>query len=1063
MANERWTPSQKSAIETLDKNLLVSASAGSGKTSTMIERVLRMIISGKANVDEMLICTFTKKSANDMKEKLYRSLCARRSENSAVIERNINLLPIADISTLHSWCQKIIKSYFYVIDVDPGFDVIEDVEAKALLSLCVDEVIEEELQRGEEGFMNLYESLCMRDNKAPLKEIITKLYDFAMTQPNSEQWLDGSTKYYDGSFEKIRNSYFDSEKRALMKEIDECMKYATDDKFYADMEQVREALISGVCDLKIIRNKESEPLKSQGANVKTKVKAYCSDLAKTQPAPISPMHAKAFCKMVKATIKKYRDEKDKKAKLDFSDLEHYALEIINDERSNKDICSRYKYVFVDEFQDINPLQERILRALKTEQNSFYVGDLKQSIYAFRNCDPKLFEDLLNNYEDKNFAKPIDFSVNFRSAKKIVKFVNDVFNPLMTQEFGSVDYKKCPLVGMKEEEGEVGIKIYKKKASLAVSEDYDFSSVSDEVDNVLFAREIVVDINEKIKAGAKYNEIAVLSHKRTGIASAVYDELKRLGIPVCMNDKDYFTSHPYLRFLIEFLKYVDNMNDEIAFVGVCNNEIFGVTENELARTAKSGDRREGFMQKVRRYISENDDELSKKYAHAIDFANRYSEYSAFLSVGELLGKFIVETDYFNRTLASYGAVGAGVLSDFLDNANSCIYGDTVENYLRYIEDGADSYSVKAGEDCVSILTVHASKGLEFPYVYLVGCDEPKTSRIGKCLYHKDLGIALETLNMQDKRFEENPLYNLCKLIKTKEEKEEHARLLYVALTRAMKGLYIYAKAGETKKANIFSEPPVPPSSDNFFGWMGQQIVENGFEVVEGIDEYSASVFSSKEKVYKSADENVVKTLFEYFENEPKFITSPLKTSVTARAGEGLDLDLIYKQIDEIEKRFEGNRGNNNENEGVSALQRGTVFHKVMEMSNFDLDFFTSFENSRAHYCDYDFMPWDMLQLEKAFYKIKEIAKTYNLYREKEFIYNDDGVLVQGVIDLLAIKENHALVIDYKTTSMRYLDHEKVLQSYKKQVEIYAKATSEILGYTIDNVLLYSFELGDFIEL
>ena len=1060
MANERWTPSQKTAIETLDKNLLVSASAGSGKTSTMIERVLRMIVEGKANVDEMLICTFTKKSANDMKEKLYRSLCLRRGDNSEVIEKNINLLPIADISTLHSWCQKIIKSYFYVIDVDPGFDVIEEVEGRALLNLCVDEVIEEELQSGEEGFMNLYESLCMRDNKTPLKEIITKLYDFAMTQPNSSQWLDDSTKYYDGSFEKIRSKYFESEKRALLNEVDECIKYASDDKFFADMEQVREALLSGVWDVKIIRNKEVEPLKSQGANVKAKVKAYCSDLAKTQPAPVSSLHAKSLCKMTKATIKKFRDEKDKRAKLDFSDLEHYALEIINDERSNKDICSKCKYVFVDEFQDINPLQERILSALKTEQNSFYVGDLKQSIYAFRNCDPKLFEDLLTNYEDKSFAKPIDFSVNFRSAKKIVKFVNDVFNPLMTQDFGSVDYKACQLVGMKEEEGEVGIKIFRKKPAEPVSEDYDFSSYSDEADNVLFAREIVVDINEKINAGAKYNEIAVLSHKRTGIACAVYDELKRLGIPVCMNDKDYFTSHPYVRFLVEFLKYVDNMNDEIAFVGLCNNEIFLVTENELVRTAKYGDRSECFMQKVRRYTKENDDELSAKYLRAIDFANRYSEYSAYMSVGELLGKFIVETDYFNRTLASYKAEGASVLSDFLDNVNSCIYGDTIENYLRYIEDGADTYAVKASDNCVSILTVHASKGLEFPYVYLVGCDEQKSSKTGKCLHHKDLGIALETLNMQEKKFEDNPLFNLCKLIKNKEEKEEHARLLYVALTRAMKGLYIYAKASDTKKANIFSEPPVPPTADTFFGWMGQQIIEHGFEVVEGIDEYSATRVKNAEKVYKTPDENLLKTLSDYFKNEPKFNTSPLKTSVTARAEEGLDLDLIYKQIDEIVKRFEGN---NNENEGVSSLQRGTVFHKVMEMSNFDLDFFTSFENSRAHYCDYDFTPWDMLQLEKAFYKIKEIAKTYNLYREKEFIYNDDGVLVQGVIDLLAIKENHALVIDFKTTSMRYLDHENVLQSYKKQVEIYAKATSEILGYTIDNVLLYSFELGDFIEL
>ena len=702
--------------------------------------------------------------------------------------------------------------------------------------------------------------------------------------------------------------------------------------------------------------------------------------------------------------------------------------------------------------------------MKSSSNSFYVGDLKQSIYAFRNCEPKVFEGLLKNYEEKGFAKPIDFSINFRSAKKIVKFVNDVFNPLMTENFGSVNYKKCQLVGMKEDEGEVSIKIYKKKPVQDVYEDYDFESADYEEDNVMFAREIVLDITDKIKNGAKYNEIAVLSHKRTGIACEVYEELKKLGVPVCMGVKDYFTTYPCVRPLIQFLKYLDNMNDDIAFVGVCNNEIFSVTENELARTAKSRDRNESFVKKARRYVKENDDELSVKYERVIEFANRYYELSAFMSVGEILGKFIVETDYFNRTLANYGSDGVGVLSDFLDSVNSCVYGDTIENYLHYVSDGADTYSVKAGEECINILTVHASKGLEFPYVYLVGCDEQRSSRMGKCLYHKDLGIALETLNLQEKKFEENALYNICKLIKIKEEKEEHARLLYVALTRAMKGLYIYAKASETKKANMFSNPPAPPDSDTFFGWMGQQIIDYGFTVVEGIDNHSLDTARNKERVYKTPDDSKVKVLESYFENEPKFNTSYLKTSVTARAIEGIDLESIYNHIDvRDEEVVKNERYNVGEISTVSSLERGTVFHKVMEMSDFTADFNSSFEKSYDSYCNFAFTDSDMQQLETAFNKIKEIAKASNLYREKAFVYNDNGVLVQGVIDLLAVNGEVATVIDYKTTSKTHLNNEKVILSYKNQVEIYAKATREILGLKANKVLIYSFELGDFISL
>ncbi len=1087
MSNKvKWSGKQLDAIELRDKNLLVSASAGSGKTSVMIARIIDLIEKDNAQLDKMLISTFTRASALDMKEKLYEKLLEKRNESAdpKKYDEQISLIPIADISTIDSWCVKLVRNYFYAIDVDPGFEILDDLESDAMLMIAIDTALNQFLNSANnEDFLVLYESMYHRRSDRTFRELISKVYEFAMTQSNPEEWLKNSLNYYDGSYAKVRDEMYAEEKQGLLAECDEMINTLSAIGATKAKEKMQAFAFSLQADEKpsSLSYADTDPfVRTKMEKLRDKGNAFIAKIADLSNEPINSAYAKQIVEFTLAVKKAFEEEKAKKAVMDFSDCEHKAYELLCKEDILEDVKKKYDYVFVDEYQDTNPLQEAIVSKLKKGGNMFYVGDIKQSIYAFRNCDPKIFKDHYDNYESYGFAEPIDFVTNYRCGQKIIDFVNEVFVPLMTKNFGGIDYSKYMLQGFeKTKEGEVKATIFKpvEKAG-AVDCDYDIYNKND-VSNVeklsyTIAEDIAKTIDkikkkkeeEKKKENKKkeedesiFSNIAVLTPTRNPLAGKLYEMLNQLGIPTHMTKELYFSSNPTIRYILDILAFINDNENDVAFVSAITSSFFNITPSEILTFSKNSKKKYSIASSARWYASNNDDELSQKLKYVFEFFDKYYNYSMFMPVKDTVSKIIVELDYFDKIIRDKGIKEADMLTMFLDSLNSCPYADTIESYLKYVNDGGDKCEIKPDSDCINIMTIHASKGLEFPYVYFIGSETQNKHNSSLCLTDKQLGLGIKTLNTNDKMYEENALYSLMKEISEKKLLEEKARLLYVALTRAKEGLYIYASAEKTKNS-IYDGYPI--DSDTMLGWMSEAIIKLPFKTVDGADVefngiHNKNIYNSSD-VIKLADEEFVTALQARFDKMKEVYASMsndlLKTSVTQIASEWAESDSEQlPQVDE-ERAYKPKSKED-------PIKKGNAYHKTMELLDFNLDFEDAYSKvESAGIADFELVKKEKIHL--AYNAVKPLLENGKAYKEKSFIYNEGSRLVQGIIDLLIIRDGVATVVDYKTTSAYSLSQEKTMLEYEKQIAFYAKAASEIIGLKVDKVELYSFEKDSFID-
>lgn len=1077
----KWAPVQLKAIESRNENLLVSASAGSGKTTVMIGRIIDLIKKSGASLDKMLICTFTRASASDMKEKLYKNLLKMRGESDDPkrFDEQISLIPLADISTIDSWCVKLVRNYFYAIGVDPAFEILDEKESDAMLMQAIDDALGEALSKdNNEDFLVLYESMYSRRSDSKFRKLIAQVYGFAMTQANPEEWLKNSLKYYDGSYASVREELYEKEKRGYLAECDVLLKRVAGfgvAKAFNCVQDLSTAL-SQECELPTMSYKDIDSATAgKMRKLRDKIKKFLDKKQSLNYDPIQTNYAQQIVDFTLAVIKNFEADKERKAVMDFSDCEHKAYQILCNDDILQDVKDKYSYVFVDEYQDINPLQEAIINKLKKEGNMFFVGDIKQSIYAFRNCDPAIFRELYDNHKAYGFAPPIDFVTNYRCGQNIIDFVNEVFVPLMTKDFGGVNYSDYQLTGFDGTgKGEVRATVYKPTQKAEFVEcDYDINVEEDADNTEKLAETIICDIAENLdkireemqkkeksdddeeKERTVFSNIAVLTPKRNELTSVLYEKMKERGIPVHIAKELYFSSNPTVRYILDVLTFIDDNEDDVAFVSTITSPYFAITPKEVVLLCKERNADYSVSSYARWYADKKNDELSQKLKHVFEFFDKYIEKSMFMTVKDTVSEIIVEMDYFDNIIRNRGVKEADKLAMFLDSLNSCPYADTINNYLKYVLDGGDKCEIKPESDCINIMTVHASKGLEFPYVYFINSEAQVSNHDnGTCLTDKELGLCIKTIDEENKTYEDNALYTLMKEIADKKLKEEKARLLYVALTRPQIGLYIYASVKETKTNNFYDNVPI--SSDTLFGWMSEAIIKLGYKTVDGNDVKIEKKKSNKDIIdVKNADEKYVNKLKERFDKMQEIYSlqssDSLKTSVTQIASE--ETEDMLPQMDE-ERSF---RRKSKED----PVKKGNAYHKTMEILDFSLDFEQAYEKvENAGILDFELVKKE--KIRSAYNAVKPLLENGKAYKEKSFIYNG-GKLVQGIIDLLIIRDSGAIVVDYKTTSLYSLAQEKTMLEYQIQVGIYAKAVSEIIGLNVEKVMLYSFEKDDFIEL
>ncbi len=1110
------TKEQQRVIEHEKGNILVSASAGSGKTFVMIERLIRLILEKKTSVKNILCVTFTESAAAEMKEKLKKAIIKKINEGEDLTEELLDV-ETADVCTIDSFCARLVRKYFFEAGVSPDFKICDEKQASVLKSESIDKTFREFYESGDKDFLMLLTRHGKYRSDRDLKALVLKIYEFLQNSAEPEEFIKECIGFYQRDFSTIKESY----KQAIIKRISPLYEHAEElyqaskrlefDSAIVILDQVLR-VFSDIVNKDIYAIKEHADLKislSFGRNlsqeqkeVREEIKGLCAkilpiiqDVIKHLTTPTEDeqkakdiiYHLECIFKVVREFTKNYSEEKLEENLLDFSDLEHYALKILSNPQTKEMISENYDYIFADEYQDVNGVQEELFSRLSRD-NLFVVGDVKQSIYGFRGSMPEIFLQKEKHYEATNQAT-VRLNHNFRSSKAVLDMVNEIFSFSMTESIYGTDYLSTAMlvpggVYIEEAPGRVQLHLLekeeRKKKEKPDSKVYnlldDLKGLADKsVGNIAFLIDKIVreelgktyyDAKEEKFREISYSDIVILNKNSDNeyVYTLVKDLLK-LGVPIASKVSENICTYPEIEILINLLKLIDCKDQDFPLVSVMKSPIGNFTEEELMdiallyRQAENFDRKQSRFFLAYLYALENAPSPLKEKLVALD---KYIEELRFLAdftgASGILEKAIDDCN-FESYIIIKGRVEEKLarLNLFLSiGAKDRIY--TVSEFLDLIQNSPDTFTMTppANEDSVRLMTIHASKGLEFPVVIVCGLEKAsnKISQYEEVLKDLQLGLAPKTYHDQDKEVEENIYRGVFKEKLRIERIKEDLRLLYVALTRASYSMHVTLEAKGDIRKDVFR------GAYKFSDYIPKSL--DAVEVEREELDRQVDLREPRKVLISKGDEEKSKEIKESIEFAYPFKAStilPIKCSVTGA-------------LDESEKVYEFNK----EFIGQSSIELGTLAHKILENINFDGVLDGNFNSQVEDMIENKILSreevgrLDLLRLESAVNGFAPYLKGKTLYREQPFIAKVDAdkiyknqeeqVLVQGVIDLLAVEQDCASIIDYKYSTMT---SSSLKEKYSLQLELYALAVEKVLKLKVKKKILVNILTGECIEL
>ena len=858
----KYTKEQEQAIFLKDKNIMVSAGAGAGKTRVLVSRMAELIMDEEHPIeaDRFLVMTFTNAAASEMKERIRLDLEERLSKNpeNRYLKKQIRKIKQADISTVHSFCNHLIRTHYNELSVDPSFRIGEEGELFLLRQQAVEELLEEAYNSARESFIKFVEAYAPGKSDKILEEMIGDLYHFSRSFPNASFWFEqtkqealqlAQAKEWNESptvrllFSKAKQELLQVQEELvdLLKDIDEgevpekysnilqdilgyvesLSKTESYDEYYTALSHKSVSAFPRAAKkekewenyerVKEFHHEVKELIQKQKDTVFT---APAKELQR-EAAMIYPL-LEEYITLTQRFEEIYLERKKEKNVYDFDDLEHFALELLveyYDEEGKahpsekaKTLSKKYKMIFVDEYQDTNLVQETILEMLSNKENNtlFTVGDVKQSIYRFRQARPDLFLRRNEKYTSFEEGVSIELRDNFRSAPGVLQFTNYIFSHLMEKEFGGVDYNEKTALRA----GKGG----------PMSEDREFSEIQlflkDSVpaleempEDVLIESALIAKrIQKLVEEGYQYGDIVILLRSGAGRMEQMSEFLEGVGIPVsCENKTGYFHTRE-ITVMLNYLSVIDNVYQDIPMAAVMLSSIGDFTEEELVklRILVQEPIREQYTlyDLMRLYMKEGTEEVLRNkvrhfYSNLLYFRRQKKEQP----LGVLLWDIYQRTGfYYDVQLMPDGAKRKENLLMLLKKAED--YEKTVFKGLfyfnRYMEQ-LKSYEIEMGEagsgmeneNVVKIMTIHKSKGLEFPVVFVSGLSK-KFNRMDlnkQMICHPEIGIGLECVDTI-LRFHHPSLMKKAIQEKVwKDTLEEEMRILYVAMTRAKRKLIL----------------------------------------------------------------------------------------------------------------------------------------------------------------------------------------------------------------------------------------------------------------------------------
>ncbi|RHW43160.1 helicase-exonuclease AddAB subunit AddA [Neobacillus notoginsengisoli] len=894
----KWTSDQWKAIVAKDTDILVAAAAGSGKTAVLVERMIRKIVSADdpVDVDQLLVVTFTNASAAEMRNRIGEALekAINDDPESRHLRRQLSLLNKASISTLHSFCLDVVRKYYYLIDVDPGFRIADETEAQLLRDEVMDALLEEEYgTKGNEPFFRLVDTFTSDRNDEALQEITVALYDFARSNPNPDKYLDGVVSMYDTSgMEKIEElPFIDALLFDIQLQLNSARQFAEKalevaklpdgpaahaDAFTSDIHLIDgllaaandswESLYTAMQSIKfagaatIRKGQCDEELKKKAGKYRDKVKRIVNGLASElfSRKPESFLHDMEEMKPVIETltglVRKFSDRfeaaKKEKGLVDFSDLEHYCLDILvqNEDEAGNLLPSaaalsyrdQFREVLVDEYQDTNMVQETILKLVSGGSgevgNLFMVGDVKQSIYRFRLAEPNLFLGKYNRFskDAPEEGLRIDLARNFRSRKEVLDATNYLFRQIMGVQVGEIEYgedaelrlgadypaEPFPVELIMIDQGrnsEPDDAETDTDSELLDAEELEQSqlearTMAAKIKEIISSGQPVYDAKTKTSRPVRYRDIVILLRSMTW-APQIMEEFKQQGLPIYANLSTGYFQATEVAIMMSLLKMIDNPYQDVPLAAVLRSPIVGLDEEELA-IIKLQDKKGAFWDSVMAFCKKNApaewEGLHEKVCRFTEQLEGWRTLARQGSLSELIWQLYRDTGFYDFAGGLPGGKQRQAnLRALYDRGRQ--YEETsfrgLFRFLRFIERmmdrGDDLGAARAlgeQEDVVRIMTIHSSKGLEFPVVFIAGIARSFNMMDIRKSYmlDKEFGFATKYIN-PEKRIAYPSLPQLAfKRKKRMEMLAEEMRVLYVAMTRAKEKLYLLATLKDADK-------------------------------------------------------------------------------------------------------------------------------------------------------------------------------------------------------------------------------------------------------------------------
>lgn len=1195
-----WTKEQEDAIYKKNSNILVAAAAGSGKTAVLVERIIQKILNDGIDIDKLLVVTFTNAAASEMRERVLEAIYKKIDEEpeNKELQKQVILLGKADICTIHSFCLEVIKNNFFEIDLSANFRIGTEEEIELLKQEVIEDVFEELYESEDENFAKLVNTYTGYRGDEALKDIVLKIYRFMQSAPFPNEWLiekinafkaDEKNKDFSKSIwgevliESLKEEIIDgiNSLKIIQSKIE---KYIELEKYYltivSDIE-ILETLYekteiswdeaykfvneikfkSWPVDRKITLDAKDEAKKARDT-VKNKLMKNAKETlvydSKNAYNDIYKMYE--ILKILKEVIlefdKKFKLKKRERNIIDFNDIEHYALKILvkKDKNGNyipTEVAKKYQQKFeeiaIDEYQDSNEVQEYILKTVSRGNNLFMVGDVKQSIYKFRQACPELFLDKYEKYSLDGNEKGLKIQLfkNFRSRKNVLDITNTVFKNIMSRKLGDIEYNETEFLNLGADFDETKKDILGKAELniIELKEDYDEEEQDEilkenkyiekeEVEAKLVANKIEEIISSKVKVKDKkigyrevtFKDIVILLRATSKVAPIYERELLKRGIPVYSEASNEYLDTIEIQTIINVLKILDNPIDDISLVSVLRSEIGGFTDNELLKIRLCS-RDTSFYESLKVAKNNLEGPIKEKLDDFIEKIENWREETDYLSLAELIWKIYTDTNFYNYVgLMPNGTIRQANLKMLFERAKE--YEKTsfkvLFNFIKFVEKlrsgNSDMTAAKVigeNENVVRIMSIHKSKGLEFPIVILSGTSKKINLQDlnSNILLHQKMGIGPQYIDYEKMIEYSTSAKDAIKIIIKEETISEEMRILYVALTRAKEKLIItgtvkeYQKDLEKKQEllNVYNSenekinPILLKKYISYLDWIELVILSGNLSNLIEVKKYSKNEILSlksearKEEIRKfdfdkKIDIDKIRKVFNWQYKEKIATMLPIKSTVSKikemKQESFIESELDFENINKKEIGIESLTPSfMQEEKMISASKKGTLMHLFMQKINFKENYnLEKLEELKQELIEKNIFTYEEskhINLNKVvnftksniFEKIKNCS---NIEKEKAFckkilareIYEEadnQTILVQGIIDLYAIKINGEIIlVDYKTDFVKDGNEESLVNKYLNQLKIYKEALEEALDKKVSEVYIYSLYLDKEIE-